>query len=99
MENEILNNMEYDRNISLVIEKLKNQAPSNSFIKLILEEDDFGYKVKCKIVSKLETFSGEVISNSFLEAIQLIESKMLYQLSEWKAQRDFNYFQKHQDRA
>lgn len=99
MENIIKNDSEYDTCIRRVIDNLKNQSPNNSFIKLVLEEDDFGYKVKCKIVSKLETFSDEVVTNSFAEALVIIESKMIKQLNDWKCRRDFNVYLNQQNRA
>ena len=73
--------------ISIVAERLHLNAPSDSTLKLALQNGKDAIRVSCRIVSRVGTFVAEAVSDSQMRAVKLVEQKMRVQLDNWKAWR------------
>ncbi|MBL7671378.1 MAG: hypothetical protein JNM39_12915 [Bdellovibrionaceae bacterium] len=70
--------------VSTVAERLHFSAPSDSGMKLVLEESKDAIRASCRIVSLAGTFVADAVSDNPVRAVQQIEKEMGGQLDEWK---------------
>lgn len=73
--------------VTTVAEKIYFGAPSDSAMKLVIEEGKLAIRASCRIASQAGTFMADTIGDTPIQAVQQIEGKMRDQLESWKKRR------------
>lgn len=73
--------------VSTVAERLYFSAPSDSTMKLVVEQGKSAVRASCRIASQAGTFVADAMSDSPARAVQQIEGKIRDQLDGWKRRR------------
>ncbi len=90
MQLEIINftpEKKLDDSINKVSEKLYDNAPSDSAIKIVFRASRGVIKATCRIASHAGIFVAEAITESPLQALKQLEKRINQQLIEWKKRR------------
>lgn len=73
--------------ISSIADRIHNLAPSDSFMRVAMKRGRNAIEASCKIASSTGVFVAETICNTPIEAIGLLETKIMSQLDSWKQHR------------
>lgn len=73
--------------VSTIADRLHFSAPSDSDLKLVMEEGKGVIRASCRIASQAGIFVADAMSDNPIRAVRQIERKICRQLAYWKRHR------------